>query len=104
MDVKPCQIVYLPLFENDLEETYDYIADTLRNAVAAKRLVLAVRDAIHERAFNPTGFKPYEPSTSLEDTYYRINVGNYSVFYVVFGHTMEVRRLIYSRRDLPRLL
>ncbi|MCM1488697.1 MAG: type II toxin-antitoxin system RelE/ParE family toxin, partial [Firmicutes bacterium] len=35
---------------------------------------------------------------------YRIYVGNYTVFYVVIGDVMEVRRFIYSRRNFDRLL
>ena len=29
---------------------------------------------------------------------------NYTIFYVVIGDTMEVRRIIYSRRDMSRKL
>ncbi|MDD6716076.1 MAG: type II toxin-antitoxin system RelE/ParE family toxin, partial [Firmicutes bacterium] len=36
--------------------------------------------------------------------YYRINVRNFSVFYVVIDDTMEVRRVLYSKRDLDNLL
>ena len=36
--------------------------------------------------------------------YYRIQVKNYTIFYVVIGNTMEVRRIIYSRRNLQNLI
>lgn len=36
--------------------------------------------------------------------YYRIDVRNFAVFYVVINDTMEVRRLLYSKRDMNALL
>jgi len=36
--------------------------------------------------------------------YYRINVRNFSIFYVVIDDTMEVRRLLYSKRNIDELL
>lgn len=33
--------------------------------------------------------------------YYRIYIKNYVIFYVVLGNVMEVRRIVYSRRNLP---
>ena len=35
---------------------------------------------------------------------YRINIRNYSVFYVVIGDTMEVRRFVYGKRNLPDII
>lgn len=32
----------------------------------------------------------------------RISVKNFTIFYVVIGDTMEVRRILYSRRDLTK--
>ncbi|EPI49529.1 hypothetical protein HMPREF1576_01431 [Gardnerella pickettii JCP7719] len=42
--------------------------------------------------------------TTREHPYYRINVRNFSVFYVVIDDTMEVRRLLYSKRNIDVLL
>ena len=36
--------------------------------------------------------------------YRKINVGNYTVWYVVIDHIMEVRRILYSRRDEENLI
>lgn len=41
---------------------------------------------------------------TYRDPYYRINVRNFSVFYVVIDDTMEVRRLLYSKRNIDELL
>ena len=52
----------------------------------------------------PLSFEPFKSNKCRKDTYYRIYVGNYTVFYVVIDDVMEVRRLIYSKRDLDRLI
>ncbi len=36
--------------------------------------------------------------------YYYFGVGNYRVFYVVDGNTMEVRRLLYRARNIEELI
>lgn len=49
----------------------------------------------------------YEPCYSVYDReheYYRIYVKNYVVYYVVIGNVMEVRRIVYGKRDRERLV
>ena len=98
------EIRYLPLFESDLAEAVMYIADVLKNETAAKKLIDDAEAAILKRADSPLSFPQYPTSKKRKDKYYRINVGNFSVFYVVIGNVMEVRRFIYSRRDLDNIL
>ena len=75
MEEKRYELRILPLFEEKLQETADYIAFRLRNPIAAEDFVDAVEAAI-----------------------------NYLVFYVVIGHVMEVRTLVYGRRDLTKII
>lgn len=95
---------YLPLFAEDLYNAASYISNRLENPTAAERLINEVEKAILERLDMPLSFEPYHSSKKRNDTYYRIYVGNYTVFYVVIDDVMEVRRLIYSLRDFERLL
>ncbi len=95
---------YLPLFYDDLSAIYDYIRNKLENPIAAKSFVNKIEKAILERALSPAGYEPYVSSIKHKDTYYRIYVDNYTVFYVLKGNTMEVRRLIYSRRNIKEIL
>jgi plasmid stabilization system protein ParE len=101
---KEYTLCYLPLFEQDLAEARDYIAFTLQNPEAALRLVKDTEAAILKRLNNPLAFKPYHSVRDRKQPYYRINIRNYSVFYVVIGNVMEVRRFVYSKRNLPEIV
>ncbi|MCD7884572.1 MAG: type II toxin-antitoxin system RelE/ParE family toxin [Lachnospiraceae bacterium] len=101
---KSYQLSYLPLFEQDLLETVDYISNVLQNEEAADRLIDDIDEAIMKRLDNPLAFEPYHSAKKRDHTYYRIYVRNYIVFYVVIGNVMEVRRLIYAARDIDSIL
>jgi len=98
------QLRYLPLFEQDLLEAVNYISNVLQNEDAAERLIDDVEEAILKRLNNPLAFEPYHSVKKREHLYYRIYVRNYTVFYVVIGNVMEVRRLIYAARDIENVL
>lgn len=100
MDGKRYKLRYLPMFEEDLTGIIDYIALQLKNPIAAENLLDEVRTAIHERTACAEAFEPYQSRRDRQYPYYRIYVKNYVVFYVVIGDIMEVRRILYSRRNL----
>lgn len=100
MENKSYQLRYLPIFETDLLSTVNYITNVLKNEDAAHRLVDDIESAILKRLENPLAFEPYRSAKRREYPYYRIYVRNY----VVIGNVMEVRRLIYSARDIDRHL
>ncbi|GHU50272.1 hypothetical protein FACS1894127_5220 [Clostridia bacterium] len=95
---------YLPLFEQDLAETRDYIVYVLENEAAAFRLIEDTEKAILRRLDNPLAFEPYHSAKYREQPYYSIRVKNFTVFYVVIGDVMEIRRFLYSRRNLAELI
>lgn len=102
--MKKYKLRYLPLFEEDLYNAASYIADVLKNPQAAERLITKTKNAIKERQKMPLSFEPYHSAVNRKDQYYRIYIGNYSVFYVVIDDVMEVRRFIYSARYIDRIL
>ncbi|MCC8028901.1 MAG: type II toxin-antitoxin system RelE/ParE family toxin [Lachnospiraceae bacterium] len=104
MQNKTYQLSYLPLFEQDLLETVDYISNVLQNEDAADRLIDDIDEAIMKRLDNPLAFEPYHSAKKRDQPYYRIYVRNYIVFYVVIGNVMEVRRLIYAARNIDNIL
>ena len=101
---KKYKLEYLPLFKQDMANARNYIATELNNPSAALRLINDTEKAIHKRLKNPLGFAPYHSIRDREQPYYRIYVRNYSVFYVVIDNVMEVRRFIYSKRNLTDIV
>ena len=98
------KLTFLPLFEEDLLEVTDYITNTLQNPSSIHRLVDDIELAIVKRLEMPLSFAPYQSSKIRNYPYYRINVRNFSIFYVVIDDAMEVRRLLYSKRNIDELL
>ena len=98
------QIRFLPLFIEDLNGIVDYIAYSLNNQAAALGLVDAVEKAILERSTCAEAFEQYHSSRERQHPYYRIHVHNYLIFYVVIGDVMEIRRIIYNRRNINELI
>ena len=101
---KEYELRYLPLFEQDMMSVRDYIAYTLKNPAAALRLIEDTENAIQKRLENPLAFEPYQSGRDHEHAYYRIGIRNYFVFYVVIGNIMEVRRFLYSKRNIPDIV
>ena len=99
------KLVFLPIAEEDLTEIVHYISHHLQNSTCAMHVMNRIREAIFERSMAPESFHKYISIKNRSDTYYRINIGrSYSVFYVVKGKTMEIRRILYSARDIDSLL
>jgi len=101
---KKYNLEYLPMFEQDMEDVRNYIANELNNPVAALKLINDAERAIQKRLNNPLGYKPYHSTRDRKQPYYRINIRNYSVFYVVLDNIMEVRRFVYAKRNLPEII
>lgn len=101
---KNFELRYSPLFYDDLDKITNYILLELKNTLAAKKLVNDVEAAIKKRLPNPKQAAIYRSVANREHPYRRIIVGNYLIFYVVKGNTMVVRRMLYGRRDLHKIL
>ncbi|MBR2176532.1 MAG: type II toxin-antitoxin system RelE/ParE family toxin [Clostridia bacterium] len=101
---KKYKLQYLPLFKEDLEQTVLYISDVLQNPQSAEKLLDDVEDAIKKRLQFPLAFEPYHSARQRKHKYYKIQVRNFYVFYVVIDDVMEVRRFIYSKRDIDSIL
>ena len=92
----------MPLFYRDLEEKVVYIAEELHNEKAANDLLDEVENAILERQTVAESFEPYR---SLRERRYL----NFVAYYVVIDDEgddkiMEVRRFLYNKQEVKRLL
>ena len=104
MQEKRYKLSFLPLFEQDLNEIVDYISIDLNNPKAARKLVDDIEKAILKRLETPLIYAPYQSSKIRKYPYYKIKVKNFLIFYVVIEDTMEVRRILYSRRNIDSLI
>ena len=100
---------YLPLFYEDLDSKTTYISEKLMNPQAANDLLDAVEKSIWERVSAPESFEKYYSHKERKYPYYRIYVGNYTVYYVVIddeeaGKIMEVRRFLYNGQDSDSII
>lgn len=91
-----------PSFYKDLNDIISYIGLQLKNPIAAKNLVYEIEKAINIRLQNPAIYEKYK--WGEKDIYYKINVRNYSIFYIVKDNNMILGRIIYSRRNFNDLL
>lgn len=98
------ELRYSPLFYEDLDKITDYLLFELKNELAAKTLVNNVEAAIKKRLSNPLSTTPYQSVGSRPHLYRRIMVDNYLVFYIVVDNNMIIRRMLYGRRDIDRIL
>lgn len=93
----------LPIFEKDLTEILDYIAYKLENPIAAVQLLDEIDAAVRKRLLNPIAFENFIPN-GTDTPHYRLGVKNYDIYYVVIDNEMELRRIVYKRRDIVSLL
>lgn len=101
---KKYPVIYLPLFYEDLEKILNYILYQLENKTAAKNLVSEIEKEIEKRTFNPINYEKYKSNKKRKSTYYRIYVKNYVIYYTFDGDKIEIRRILYGRRDISKLI
>ena len=104
MNKRAYAVRVLPTFVTDMRAIRDYISFDLQSPEAAERLTADVRKAIETRAEAPLAFEPFHSRKDRRYPYYRILVRNYIILYVVIDDVMEVRRILYNRRDWKNLL
>ncbi len=97
-------IKYSSTFISQFNSILNYFVHNLKNRIAAENFYDEVIKEIEKRSKNPEGFEKYISTKKRKNTYYRIYVKNYTIFYVVKENTMEVRRILYSRRNFDKLI
>lgn len=86
-----------PTFIEELDRAAAYIELQLLNPVAADTLVADVYDAIDQMRAHPLATAPRYRPPDVRQPYYTIQVGNYTVYYIVHDQVMEVRWFRYSK-------
>jgi toxin ParE1/3/4 len=98
------ELRYSPLFYDDLDKITQYTLQDLKNELAAKKLIHDIEAVIQKRLDDPLQAALYPSIHRRKHEYRRILVGSYLIFYVVIERTMIVRRLLYGRRHLDKIL
>ena len=97
-------IKYSSTFISQFNSILNYFVHNLKNRIAAENFYDEVIKEIEKRSKNPEGFEKYISTKKRKNTYYRIYVKNYTIFYIVKENFMEVRRILYSRRNFDKLV
>lgn len=96
---------YLPIAKRDLSNAIDFILNEYQNPIAAENTLDRIEKAIKERLEDgPESFAIWPSTKNREYPYRRINVGNYTVWYVVIDNVMEIRRIQPARRNEENFL
>ena len=101
---KKFKLYYSPLFFDDLDKFTDYTLYDLKNFEAANNLISGIEESIKRRLMNPVSMAPYKSIKEREYPYRRIIIGNYLIFYVVIDDKMIVRRILYGKSEIDKIL
>ena len=101
---KKYKIQFTPLAVKDISEITDYITDVLSAPQAAYDLLAKIDEAVKPLERFPFVFPVYKDAAFAKIGYRIRPVDNYLLFYVVAGNAVEIRRVIYAKRNLPELL
>lgn len=95
---------YIKLAHSDLRGIIDYISNQLFARQAALDLVDKLDKAISNLIHYLFSGHPYRNNHRLEDEYRVLVVENYMVFYVVYNDVVEIRRILYGKRNFEELI
>lgn len=101
---KKYKIRYLPTFISQLNNILYYITYELKNKISADNFYNEVVKQIETRSNAPESNEVFKTIRSERIKYYRINVKNYTIFYVVKNNVMEIRRIYYGQRNFDNLI
>lgn len=104
MENKKYTIRYLPTFINQFNSILNYIANNLKNKIAADNMYKDVVKQIEKRSENPVSFEIFKNTKNKNVNWYKIQVKNFTIFYVVKDNCMEVSRIYYNRRNFDKLI
>ena len=96
---------YLPIAKQDLADAINYILNEFQNPIAAENTLNKIEQGILQRLEDgPESFAIWPSTKKREYPYRRINVGNYTVWYVVIDNVMEIRRIQPASRNEENFL
>jgi toxin ParE1/3/4 len=88
----------------DLRGIYEYIAFALVEPVIALKLRNRIVDGLNSLSEMPGRYPLYQEEPWKSRGLRRINIGNYSGFYLIQENTVLVIRILYGGRDISTIL
>ena len=82
----------------DMIDITHYILEKTESTKIARRFYNDVLSYVERRAFGADSYEPYFPYEGSPE-YRRLYFGNYTIFYVIDGEDMDVRRILWSGSD-----
>jgi plasmid stabilization system protein ParE len=98
------KLVFLQRALEDINAIARYISVDLEAPRAARRLKKDIAEATADLTKNPLRHRVYISQRELQFEYRKMQVKNYSVFYVVTENLVEIHRVLYSRRNIGSVL
>lgn len=97
-------IKYTETFVKQFNNILKYFIYKLQNKIAAENFYDEVIKEIEKRSEYLESFEKYNSKKKRKNTYYRIYVENYTIFYTIKDNAMEVRRILSIRRNFDKLI
>lgn len=97
-------IRYSSTFINQFNNILKYFIHKLKNKIGAENFYNEVIKEIEKRSKSPESYEKYMSNKKRKNIYYRIYVKNYTIFYIVKDNVMEIRRILYSKRNFDKLI
>ena len=97
-------IKYTATFTNQLNNILKYFIQKFKNKIVAENFYNSVITKIEQRSKSPESYEKYKSIRKRNNIYYRIYVKNYTIFYVVRDNTIEIRRILYTKRNFDKLI
>ena len=99
-----CTIKYTETFIQQFDNILKYFIYKLKNKIAAENFYDEVIKKIETRSEYPESFEKYKSKRKRKNTYYRIYVKNYTIFYTVKDNSMEIRLILSNKQNFDNLV
>ena len=96
------KVTILPVAQNDMLEIVDYV--NILSKKAALQLYDDIVAGIASLSEMPDRCPLLKPTELRLKGYRAFQVKKYTVFFVVLGNTVQIRRILYSKRQFESLL
>ena len=90
--------------KQDLRDIYEYVAFSLLEPEIARNLKNRIVVGLQSLQEMPFRYPVYQEEPWKSRDLRRINIGNYSGFYLVTSTTVQVIRIVYGGRNITNIL